>query len=153
LYTTVYYTEHVVVMSCVNNFGIIETLKICIILYSSLLHILMVVLLSENLIVTFSYCVLTALICEKITFCKCNYRYRDILDNQGNFVVNIEIFLNALSHTSSFNQCINECQFIALKGLSTTLKALSFSKCFFKCHCVHLCQIYSLIIDKYLYSS
>jgi len=57
----------------------------------------MVVLLSENL--KFSYCALTALICEKITFCKCDYRYQDILDNRGNFVVNIEIFLYALSHT------------------------------------------------------
>jgi len=26
----------------------------------------------RKLIVKFSYCVLTALICEKITFCKCN---------------------------------------------------------------------------------
>jgi len=51
----------------------------------------------------FFYCVLTALICEKITFCKCDYRYQDILDNQDNFVVNIEIFLNALFHTSNVN--------------------------------------------------
>ena len=41
--------------------------------------------------VNFSYCVLTALLCETITFCKCDNRYRDILDNRDNFVVNIEI--------------------------------------------------------------
>jgi len=29
----------------------------------------------RKLIVKFSYCVLTALICEKITFCKCDYKY------------------------------------------------------------------------------
>jgi len=51
----------------------------------------------RKLIVKFSYRVLTALICEKITY----YRYRGILDNQDNFLVNIEIFLNALSHTSN----------------------------------------------------
>ena len=31
--------------------------------------------------VNFCYCVLTALICKTITFRKCDYRYRDILDN------------------------------------------------------------------------
>jgi len=36
----------------------------------------------RKLLVKFSYCVLTVLICEKITFCKCDYKYRDILDNQ-----------------------------------------------------------------------
>ena len=30
--TTAHYTEHLVVVSCVSNFGIIETQKICIIL-------------------------------------------------------------------------------------------------------------------------
>ena len=38
-----------------------------------------------------SYCVLTALICKTISFCKCDYRYQEILDNQDNLVVNIEI--------------------------------------------------------------
>jgi len=51
----------------------------------------------RKLTVKFSYCVLTALICEKITFCK------GILDNRDNFVVNIKIFLNALLHTSNWN--------------------------------------------------
>ena len=30
-------------------------------------------------------------ICETITFCKCDNRYRDILHNRDNFVVDIEI--------------------------------------------------------------
>jgi len=51
----------------------------------------------KKLIAKFSYCALTALICEKITFGKYDQRYQDILDN---FVVNIKIFLNALSYTS-----------------------------------------------------
>ena len=51
------------------------------------------------LIVNFYYCVLTALICKTITFCKCDYQYRDILDNRDNFVANIEIYFLALSHT------------------------------------------------------
>jgi len=55
----------------------------------------------RKLVVKFSYCVLTALMCGKIPFCKCDYRYWDILDDQDNFVVNIEIFLNALLHTSN----------------------------------------------------
>jgi len=55
----------------------------------------------RKLVVKFSYCVLTALIRDKISFCKCDYRYRDILDNRDNFVVNIKRFLKALSHTST----------------------------------------------------
>ena len=51
--------------------------------------------------VNFSYYVLTALICETITFYKCDNRYRDILDNRDNFVVNIEIYFLTLSHTSN----------------------------------------------------
>ena len=43
----------------------------------------------RKLAVNFSNCVRVALVCETITFC--NYRYRDILDNQDNFVINIEI--------------------------------------------------------------
>jgi len=38
----------------------------------------------RKLILKFSYSVLTALVCAKITFCKCDYRYRDILDNRDN---------------------------------------------------------------------
>ena len=45
----------------------------------------------RTLTVNFSYCVLTALVYETITFCKYDNRYRDILDNRDNFVVNIEI--------------------------------------------------------------
>ena len=30
---------------------------------------------------------------------KCDYKYRDILDNRDNFVVNIEIWFRALSHS------------------------------------------------------
>jgi len=59
----------------------------------------------RKLIVKFSYCVLTALILMwEITFVNVrNYRYQDILDIWDNFVVNIEIFLNALSYTSTTN--------------------------------------------------
>jgi len=60
----------------------------------------------RKLIVKFSYCVLTTFLCEKITFHKCDYRYQDILDNQDNFAVNIEIFLNALLHTSNLNMML-----------------------------------------------
>ena len=48
--TIAHCTEHVAVISCVSNFGIIETQKTFIIVYSSLLHILIpLIFLSENL--------------------------------------------------------------------------------------------------------
>jgi len=78
LYTTVHYTEHVAVMSCVNNFEIIEAQKNM----HNTLFIIVAHLDSgafiRKLVVKFSYCVLTAhnmYVCEKMTFCKCDYRY------------------------------------------------------------------------------
>ena len=44
--------------------------------------------------------------CKTITFRKCDYGYRDILDNRDNFVGNIEIYFLALSHTPNVNVLI-----------------------------------------------
>ena len=52
-------------------------------------------------IVNFCYCLLTAFKCKTFTFCKCDYRYRDVLDNQDNFVANIKIYFLALPYTPS----------------------------------------------------
>ena len=56
------------------------------------LFIIVIHLVGTNFfIVNFCYFILTVLIWETITFHKCVYRYRDILDNRDKFVANIEI--------------------------------------------------------------
>lgn len=57
-------------MSCVSNFGIIKTQKICIIVLTIVAH------LSKKLAVI---CVLTALIAMWDNYKQCDYRYRDVL--------------------------------------------------------------------------
>ena len=82
--TNVHYTEHVAVMSYVGNFRIIEIQNTLFIIVAHLDTSAFI----RKLTVNFSYCVLIALICETITFCKCD---NDILDNRDNFIVNIDI--------------------------------------------------------------
>ena len=69
--------------------------KICIMLRSLLFHISIVVLLSENVLLT-----ITLLHCMKSNYF--DYRYRDILDDQDNFLVDIDHHsrtpLHILSH-------------------------------------------------------
>ena len=83
LYTTVHYSEHVTLMTCVSSFGVNNTL------FSIVAHLgILVVVLSY---IVNCYCVPTVLICKTITFHKSVARYRDILDNQDNFIANIKI--------------------------------------------------------------
>jgi len=100
-----YTTKHVAVMNCVNNFWIIETQKICIILYSSLLHILMVVLYQK----TYSKVLLLCSYCTYVYVRKLLFVNVIIRKYQDNFVVNIKIFLNALSHSSNCSVESVEC--------------------------------------------